>query len=352
MSQPRTRTALRRPARTLAVGLGSVALAFGLTGCLDGANAARERAAAATATATEGGLPSPSPTQDVKLRQDIGFASAMLKNQEQAIEYSRLLLDKGDGVDEEARRVAGAIVDRRPELVDRLRGMLNGWGVETPEEAEASAAANPTPTSSGFATGPTEEELQEINRQAAEDRRAGLLTSEERRALEAADPESAGRVYLLQMQRLHVGAVMIADTQVEEGTDEAAQQLAREISDDQTQVIDDLQRLLGEMGVIAGGSRDQEPNPRNAPESIDNSDGPVTFRPDPYTPSPSDDGEDDSDEGDEGDDDSESPSPSPADTNSPSPSSDGEDDGDGQDDGDREGGDASESPSESASPSD
>ncbi len=324
MPQQSTRNALRRPLRTLAVGAGSVVFALGLTGCLDSADAARERAAAASASAAEGGLPSPSPTQDAERRQDIAFASAMLKNQRQAVEYSQLLLDKGDGVDEEARRFAGAVADRRPDLVDRLTRLLEGWGVDT-EEAEEVASANPTPTSGGFATGPSEEELMEMNKQAAEDRRAGLLTSEEKRALEAATDEDAGRVYLLQMHRLHFGSVMIADTQVEEGDDEEATQLAEEIAEDQRRVIDDLQKLLGEMGTIVGGSRDHEPNPRNAPESINNDDGPVTFRPDPPSASPSSDEDDESDE----DSDEPSPSPSPADTNAPS---DGDGDGDAQDD--------------------
>lgn len=333
MQQPSIRPAFRRPLRTFAVGLGSVALAFGLTGCLDSAQSARERAAAATATASEGGLPSPSPTQDAQRRQDIVFASTMLRNQRQAVEYSQLLLDKGDGVDEEARRFARAVTDRRPELIDRLDGLLQDWGVETEEDAEAVAEANPTPTPSGFATGPSEEELMEANQQAAADRRAGLLTSEEKRALESATDEDAGRLYLMQMHRLHFGSVMIANTQVEEGEDEDAKDLAEEISEDQTRVIDDVQQLLGEMGVIIGGSRDHEPNPKSAPASINNDDGPVTFKPDPPSPSPS-----ESDESEDGDDrdrrradrsaDS-SPSPSPADSDSPS--NDDEDDEDNDD---------------------
>lgn len=325
MQQSSPRTALRRPLRTVAVGLGSVALAVGLTGCLDSAESARERAAQATATASEGGLPSPSPTQDSEHRQDIAFASAMVKNLRQSVEYSQLLLDKGEGVDEEARRVASAITDRRPELIDRLTGMLNGWGVATEEEAAEVAEANPTPTSSGFATGPTEEELEEMNRQAAEDRRSGLLTSEEKRALEAASVEDAGRVYLMQMHRLHYGSVMIADTEVEEGKDDAAQDLAGDIADDHRRIIDDLQNLLGEgeIGAIIGGSRDHEPNPKSAPESINNDDGPVTFKPDPVQPSPSEDEDEDDREGRDGDD--PSPSPSRSDTNAPRDDNGGED---------------------------
>ena len=345
MPQQSTRNALRRPLRTLAVGAGSVVFALGLTGCLDSADAARERAAAASASASEGGLPSPSPTQDAERRQDVTFASAMLKNQRQAVEYSQLLLDKGDGVDEEARRFAGAVADRRPALVDRLTGLLEGWGVDT-EEAEAVASANPTPTSGGFATGPSEEELMEMNKQAAEDRRAGLLTSEEKRALEAATDEDAGRVYLLQMHRLHFGSLMIADTQVEEGDDEEATQLAEEIAEDQRRVIDDLQKLLGEMGAIVGGSRDHEPNPKNAPESINNDDGPVTFRPDPPSASPSSDEDDESDE----DSDEPSPSPSPADTNAPSGDTGRDGDGNGGDGNDGDGDDRDAQ--DDASPSD
>ena len=344
MQQSSPRTALRRPLRTIAVGLGSAALALGLTGCLDSAESARERAAQATATASEGGLPSPSPTQDSERRQDIAFASAMVKNLRQSVEYSEMLLDKGEGVDEEARRVAAAITDRRPDLIDRLTGMLNEWGVATEEEAAEVAEANPTPTSSGFATGPTEEELEEMNRQAAEARRAGLLTSEEKRALEAASVEDAGRVYLLQMHRLHFGSVMIADTEVEDGKDDAAKDLAGDIADDHRRVIDDLQNLLGEgeMGAIIGGSRDHEPNPKSAPESINNDDGPVTFKPDPVEPSPSEDEEDR--DGRDGDD--PSPSPSPADTNAPrdgngddnnSDRNGGDDEGDRSDDGNNSG---------------
>lgn len=315
MQQPSTPSVPRRPLRTMAVGAGALALALGLTGCLDGSNAARERAAAASASASQGGLPSPSAAQDNERRQDIVFASSMLQNQRQAVEYSKLLLDKGDGVDAEARRFAGAVADRRPQLVDELDRMLKGWGVDSPEEADASAQADPTPTSSGFATGPTEEELAKMNQDAAQDRRAGLLTSEEKRVLEAASVEDAGRVYLTQMHRLHFGSVMIANTELAEGKDDAAKALARQISDDQTKVIDDLQRLLGEMGVIMGGSRDKEPNPRSAPMSINNSDGPVTFKPDPYTPSPTQSGDGSGSAAP-----SPSPSPSPADTSSPSPS--------------------------------
>lgn len=319
MQQPITPPALRRPLRTLVAGAGTLALAVGLTGCLDGVGEARERGAQASASASESGLPSPSPTVDAERRQDVTFASSMLKNQRQAVEYSQLLLDKGEGVDSEARRFAAAITDRRPELIGRLEQMLTDWGVQTEEEAEAVAEANPTPTSSGFATGPSEEELAEMNQQAAEDRRAGLLTSEEHRVLEAASPEDAGRVYLLQMHRLHFGSVMIADTQVEEGKDAAARDLARQISDDQGRVIEDLQRLLGEMGVIQGGSQDHEPNPRNAPMSINNDDGPVTFKPEPTRSSASPAEDRDGQDGQEERQGSESPSPSPADTNAPTP---------------------------------
>ena len=270
MSCTRPLSASRRRWGTV-TGSAALILSLGLTGCTANKGATIDEAD--PSTYADGVILKPSESSSADRGKDIAFASGMIRNHQQAVEYSRILLDKED-VDEDARRVAQDIVDHHPGVVDELTGMLEDWGVESTEEAEQSAEATPSASAGpgAAAAGPSaDEEAMAAAQDAAEDRRSGLLTSEERQALETAEGEDAGRIYLLQMQRLHYGAVMIAGTEVDEGEDDEAKTRAKQLRDKYKQDIEDMQSQLGDDKVVSGGSFDKDV-PENAPKSIDNTD--------------------------------------------------------------------------------
>ncbi|MDO5634736.1 MAG: DUF305 domain-containing protein [Micrococcus sp.] len=234
---------------TVAVAATALSLVLALSGCVTQGN---------SPATTPGSASTPGATayaEATELTPDIVFATTMIRNQEQAIEFSQLFLDKGSS-NSRARQIAEMIVGERPGVVEQLGDMLDRWGVGSTEEAEASAQPVPTasavPSEGPAAAAATEGETVVDVEADAEAQRRGLLTSNERRILEVAPADDAARIYLLQMQRLHQGARMIAATEVQEGSDAAATALAGSLRDQFDRDIRRMQSQLGDMGVVAG----------------------------------------------------------------------------------------------------
>lgn len=144
---------------------------------------------------------------------DVKFARAMIPHHQQAVEMSEMLLAK-DGVDSRVRRLAEKIKAAQGPEIDKLQGWLQEWGV-------------PDPSDSGMGHGMD-----------------GMMSEQDMAELgEASGPEAAV-LFLEQMVRHHEGAVEMARTERESGSDPQAVDLAQSIIDAQEAEIARMQDLL------------------------------------------------------------------------------------------------------------
>ncbi|MGC5617694.1 DUF305 domain-containing protein [Georgenia sp. Z1491] len=148
---------------------------------------------------------------------DVMFASMMIVHHEQAIEMSNIVLAKDD-VDPEVATLAEEIKAAQGPEINQLNGWLDDWGVD-PDEREIDGM----------------------------DHGDGMMSEEDLAALEAASGTEASRLFLEQMIVHHEGAVEMAQTQVEDGSDPAAIELAQTIIDDQTAEIQEMEDLLASL---------------------------------------------------------------------------------------------------------
>ncbi|UQN13976.1 DUF305 domain-containing protein [Gulosibacter sp. ACHW.36C] len=148
---------------------------------------------------------------------DVTFASMMIVHHEQAIEMSDIVLAKDD-VDPEVMALAEAIKTAQGPEMEQLQGWLDDWGV-SPDEHEMDGM----------------------------DHGDGMMSEEDLAALEAAGGAEASRLFLEQMIVHHEGAVEMAQTQVDEGSDPDAVELAQTIIDAQTAEIQEMEDLLASL---------------------------------------------------------------------------------------------------------
>ena len=145
---------------------------------------------------------------------DVMFASMMIVHHEQAIEMSDIVLAKED-VNPEVVELAEAIKAAQGPEIEQLQGWLDDWGVD-PEEQQMDGM----------------------------DHGDGMMTEDDLAALESADGPEASRLFLEQMIAHHEGAVEMAQTQVDDGSNPDAVELAQTIIDAQTTEIQQMQDLL------------------------------------------------------------------------------------------------------------
>ena len=207
-------------------------------------------------------LASPSQTSADPLAADIQFAGLLLRNHRDAIQQSDEVLGK-DGVDQEIRATAERMKSEHEERARRLESMLEGWGV--PSDDVRGAGAESTPSAQ-----PESTEDAEPTQIVGDELRAGLLSDREKNVLAAAEPEEAGRIYLLQMRRLYQGALTISATEAEDGSDDAAKELASSVVEGHRKELESLAATLAEMGVIgSSGARTAEPSGFTGPIKIE-----------------------------------------------------------------------------------
>ncbi|MDY6054619.1 DUF305 domain-containing protein [Micrococcus sp.] len=244
-----------RPRRwSAAAGAGVLGLAIALTGCSAADMPAPSAASDASNTYLEGVLASPSRTSANPLAADIAFVRALHRNHDHMVTAAQILLDKR-GVDGEVRSLAERVRDADEARMQDLAGRLEAWGADVParrSELAGSPSASPSL--------PAAEQAAQEAQQSAEDIRAGLLTQGDWDALQAAEGEEAARVFLLQAHRLHQGAVTIAGTELDEGTDESARALAEQVRDEQGATMQRMVEMMAERGFIGAAPATESPS--------------------------------------------------------------------------------------------
>ncbi|WP_151525712.1 DUF305 domain-containing protein [Serinicoccus kebangsaanensis] len=145
---------------------------------------------------------------------DVMFASMMIVHHEQAIEMSDIVLNQ-EGVDPRVTSLAEDIKAAQTPEIEQLRSWLEAWGV-----------------------GPGELQMDDMGHG------GGMMSEDELTALEEADGPEATHLFLEQMIVHHEGAVDMAETQVDQGSNPDAIELAQTIIDAQTAEIEEMRGLL------------------------------------------------------------------------------------------------------------
>lgn len=278
-------SAATRPVRwTAAAGGGLLGLALLLTGCGTAAQPAPGASAVAAGgsnTYLEGVLATPSATSADPLAADKQFVATLLLNQYDVIQESDHVLARQElesDVRDRAQQLKGEAEGRAQDL----KGRLEGWGVAVPEA--------PQPLNDDFlkSAAPSAADASEAEvtsaLQAAARMQAGLLTDADRRALVTAADVTAGRIYLEHMHRLAQGAITIAGTETDEGTDDGTKALAADVASTSQDVKGELRTMLVDRGAIGADPSSTVPpsgytGPISLPSAVGGDGGAVDYTP-------------------------------------------------------------------------
>ncbi|WP_311316384.1 DUF305 domain-containing protein [Rathayibacter sp. PhB152] len=144
--------------------------------------------------------------------QDVTFAQMMKPHHEQAVEMADMILAK-DGISTEVTDLATQIKEAQGPEIAQLEEWLTVWGAEE--------------SMSGM-----------------DHSMDGMMSDEDMSALEGATGAEAEKLFLEQMMMHHEGAVEMAQTEVDEGQNADAIEMAEMIVQTQTEEIATMQDLL------------------------------------------------------------------------------------------------------------
>ncbi|MFE3456472.1 DUF305 domain-containing protein [Nocardiopsis aegyptia] len=148
---------------------------------------------------------------------DVAFAQEMIPHHEQAVEMADLAESRaGDDVGDLAEEIAAA---QGPEI-EQMTALLESWGEAPMEDMEGGGHGD----------------------------MPGMMSDEEMAELEAAEGGEFDTLFLEMMVLHHEGAITMAETEIEEGLDPEARELAEEIFEVQHAEIERMNTMLDESG--------------------------------------------------------------------------------------------------------
>lgn len=153
---------------------------------------------------------------------DVMFATMMIGHHAQAVEMSDMLLAKPD-VDPLVRSLAERIKTEQGPEIEQMRGWLAGWGETVPPVDGSMSMDHP------------------------DGEMPGMMTEKDMAKLERATGTAASRLFLEQMTAHHKGAIQMAQTEVANGENPDATELANMIIETQQAEIQEMQELATEL---------------------------------------------------------------------------------------------------------
>jgi uncharacterized protein (DUF305 family) len=201
-----TKTFARAFAVTAAVGLA-------IAGCGGGA------APAPTGTPGSAVPPAANASQDQHNAADVTFAQGMIVHHRQAVEMAELATARSQNP--QLLDLAGRIGAAQNPEIETMSGWLEGWGEDVPAEGDMGGMDHGAMGDMG-----------------------GMMTAEQMQQLEQASGVGFDRMFLEMMIEHHRGAVETAQSELQDGADPAAKQLAQNIIDAQQAEITEMEGLL------------------------------------------------------------------------------------------------------------
>lgn len=196
---------------------GLLALSLGLAGCGD--------ATAPAGTAPVSSAPAGSAATQAAARfndADVAFAQMMIPHHSEAVEMAELANDRAENP--EVTALAEQIRAAQEPEIAQLTGFLNAWGAEVPPAG--SMAGMDHGGMSGMSGMP------------------GAMTPEQREQLRNATGAAFDQMFLTMMIEHHEGAIEQAETELEDGQNAEATELAQTIIDAQQAEIEEMQGIL------------------------------------------------------------------------------------------------------------
>lgn len=143
---------------------------------------------------------------------DTAFAQNMIPHHQQAVDMAMTVLNKG--ADEKVHALAQRIALAQQPEIELMTGWLKAWGEPTMSAGHDMAAM------------------------------PGMMSDEQMRRFQAASGAALDRMFLSMMIEHHQGAVTMAETELRDGLNAEAKQLAQRIKDSQTKEIAEMRALL------------------------------------------------------------------------------------------------------------
>ncbi|MCD2191111.1 DUF305 domain-containing protein [Actinomycetospora soli] len=192
-------------------------------GCSSTAPTTTPSALPSTPTAAQG----TAPVSAEHNAADVMFAQQMIPHHTQAIAMSQLAPTRAASpeIKELATKIEGA---QAPEL-DQMNAMLAAWGAPAPPAGSTSMPGMPGMT--GMPMGGTS--------------MPGMMSDGQMQQLSAQSGAAFDRAFLDMMIQHHTGAIQMAQTELAQGQNPQAKQLAQAIIADQQSEILQMQTLLG-----------------------------------------------------------------------------------------------------------
>lgn len=203
--------------------LAGVTVAAVAAGCSSTAPTTTPSALPSTPTAAQG----TAPVSAEHNAADVMFAQQMIPHHTQAIAMSQLAPTRAASpeIKELATKIEGA---QAPEL-DQMNAMLAAWGAPAPPAGSTSMPGMPGMT--GMPMGGTS--------------MPGMMSDGQMQQLSAQSGAAFDRAFLDMMIQHHTGAIQMAQTELAQGQNPQAKQLAQAIIADQQSEILQMQTLLG-----------------------------------------------------------------------------------------------------------
>jgi len=182
--------------------------------------------------------PAGSESATVHNTADVDFVTGMIPHHEQAVEMSDLVLaqpDPSPGSDEAVRALAQQIADAQAPEVEQMKTWLEDWGMSSDTATGDGGMDMDGHDMAGHGSGGGEMDGAEMN---------GMMTESQMNELSQATGAELDQLYLELMIAHHEGAIEMAQTELKDGKNPAALQLAQGVIDTQQAEIEQMQALL------------------------------------------------------------------------------------------------------------
>ena len=150
---------------------------------------------------------------------DVAFAQGMIPHHEQAVEMAQLASDRAENP--EVKELAGDIEAAQAPEIEQLTTWLDAWGAE-----------------------PAEDGMEGMEGMEGGDM-GGMMSEEDMTMLEDASGAEFDQMFLEMMIEHHRGAISMAETEVTDGENPDAIDMAENIITTQESEIEQMEQLLG-----------------------------------------------------------------------------------------------------------
>lgn len=208
---------MTRRLRTLALPIAALAAALVLASCGTSSSGDHNTGSMGGMASSAAPASSGTPANGDKNDADAMFASMMIPHHAQAIEMADLALKQA--TDTKVKALASKIQQAQGPEIARMSGWLTGWGEPVPGAAGGHDMSG------------------------SETQSDGMMTAQEMTDLAAAKGPAFDRMWLQLMVKHHQGAVEMARTELTEGANPEAKQLAKAIIESQSAEIDEMSSL-------------------------------------------------------------------------------------------------------------